>query len=559
MRVRARTIRSTTATTGSLLVLTLLAGCSGAAGPQGPGSAGGGVLTIGMPNGPQANNSNPLLDTSASASLGYRAMIYEPLAVTNSVRPEQDPKPWLAESWEWNADHTEVALTIRSGPTWSDGETFDAADVAFTFEMLMGNDALNMYSLPFEDVAREGDTVTLSFGSPQYVNEFRILDTYIVPEHIWSQVEDPAAFENQEPVGTGPFVLESFTQQAVTLTRRDSYWQDLPAVEELRYTSYNDNNAQTTALANGDCDWSWVFIPNYEQVYVERDAEHNDLWFPTGLSIDALWVNNEVEPFDDPELRRAMSMVIDRAAISEQAEAGLFPALTSPTGLPMPAGETFLSAEYADAGLSVDVEGAQQVLRDAGYQLDGDTLRTPEGDPVTLTLTDPAGWSDYLTALSIIDDNLAAIGIDAKVETQTADAWTNAVNEGEFEATLHWTNGGATPYDMYQHIMDGTLYQPVGEAAPGGNFARFRNDEADRALRDYAEATDEAVRAEALDTLQRVMAEEVPVIPTVARPAGAEYRIESWTGWPDADDPYANPQPTQRGALDIVLQLEPAA
>ncbi|ONK09939.1 ABC transporter substrate-binding protein [Streptomyces sp. MP131-18] len=558
MRVHARTRSTITAAGSALLALAVLAGCSGSSGPEGPGSGSGGVLNVGMPNGPQADNSNPFLDTSAGASLGYRAMIYEPLAMTNVVRPEQEPKPWLATAWEWAEDFTSVSFTIQDGPTWSDDEPFSAEDVAFTFELLASNDALNTAGIPYEDVVLDGSTVTVNFAESQFVNQTRILDTYIVPEHIWGELDAPETFENQEPVGTGPYVLESFTPQTVTLTRRDSYWQDLPAVEELRYTSYNDNNAQTTALANGDTEWSFVFMPDYENVFVDRDPENHKLWFPTGLGIHGLWINVEREPFDDPALRRAMAMVIDRQAIHEQAHAGLYPALENPTGLPLPAGESFLAPEYQGVTQEIDVEGARQVLEEAGYELTGDTLNTPEGEPVSLTLTDPAGWSDYLTALSIISDNLAEIGIEATVETQTVDAWTNSVNAGGFDATLHWTNTGATPYDMYQHIMDGDNYKPIGEASPAGNFGRFQHEEADQALEEYANATDEGTRTEALHTLQRILVEEVPMIPTVAGPIGAEYSTKNWVGWPTEEDPYAPPQPTQRGALDVVLNLEPA-
>ncbi|MFI7277097.1 ABC transporter substrate-binding protein [Streptomyces sp. NPDC049879] len=562
MRVRTRSRRTLTTATSVVIALGVIAGCGGGGseGASGPGGGGGGngVLNVGMPNGPQTNNNNPFLDTSAGASLGYRAMIYEPLAMTNPVRPDQDPDPWLAESWEFSEDFTQITITAREGVTWADGEDFTAEDIAFTFDMLMNTDALNTAGLPYSDVAVDGNTVTVTFESSQFVNQTRILDTYIVPEHIWSEVEAPEMYEDQEPVGTGPYSIDTFTPQTVTLVRRDSYWQDLPEVEELRYTSYNDNNAQTTALANGDSEWSYVFMPDYESVFVERDPENHKLWFPTGLGIHGLWINNERAPFDDPALRRAMSMVIDRESISSVAHAGLYPLLENPTGLPLPAGESFIAPEFQGQVAEPDVDGARAVLEEAGYELDGDTLRTPEGDPVTLTLTDPAGWSDYLTALSIIRDNFAEIGIEASVETQTVDAWTDAVNAGGFDATLHWTNTGATPYDMYANIMDGDLYKPIGEASPGGNFGRFQNDEATAALAEYREATDDNARNEALYELQRILVDEVPMIPTVAGPIGAEYSTKNWTGWPTEEDPYAPPQPTQRGALEVVLNLEAA-
>lgn len=561
MRVPSRSRRTLAVATGVALSLSLLAACSDANSNRnnnGGDSAGNGVLTVGMPNGPQANNSNPLLETSAGASLGYRSMIYEPLVMTNGIAPEEEGKPWLAEEWSWNEDFTELVLTVREGPTWSDGEAFDAEDVAFTFQLLKDHAGLNAGAIPFEEITQDGNQVTVTFGSSQFVNQVKIYQTYIVPQHIWSEVDNPETFENQEPVGTGPYTLKTFTPQTITLTRRDEYWQDLPQVEELRYTGYNDNNAATTALANGELEWSYVFIPNFEDVYLSHDPENFNLWFPTGLGIHGLWINTQREPFDDVNLRQAMNMVIDRQAIHEQGHAGAFPVVESPTGLPLPAGEAFLAPEYQGVTVERDVEGARALLEEAGYTFDGDTLLTPEGDAVTMSLVDPAGWSDYLTSLSVISDNLAEIGIEASVETATVDGWRNSVDAGGFDATLHWTNGGATPYDSYQHVMDDSLLKPIGEASPGGNFGRFESEAAGEALREYANAADDAARTEAMNELQRIFVEEVPMIPTVASPVGAEYSTQNWVGWPSEEDPYAPPQPTQRNALEVVLNLEPA-
>lgn len=517
-----------------------------------------GVLNIGMPAGPLTENHNPYLRTSAGNAVGYRSMINEPLALSNPVRPDEEMRPWLAEEWEWSTDFTSLEITVREGPEWNDGTEFTAADVAFTFELLRDHPALNRDGIPFDEVSHEGRVVGLTFGEPQFVNQVRILETLVVPEHIWAEQDDPETWENPDPVGTGPYELATFTPQTVTLTVRDDYWQDLPEVEELRYTSYNDNNAQTTALANGETEWSFVFMPDYETVYIDRDPDHHRLWFPTGLGIHGLWLNNERAPFDDPAVRRALARVIDRHDIHEQAHAGLYPALENPTGLPMPAGEAFVAPEFSDVVYESDVEAAVSELAESGYELVDGRLLDGDGEQFTVELTGPAGWSDYLTALAIIEENLAEIGISASVETRTADAWRESVDSGEFDATLHWTNNGATPYDMYQHIMDGSLYAPEGEASPGGNFGRFRSDAADAALETFSTSENEEERTEALHELQRILVEEVPMVPTVAGPMGAQYNTRNWVGWPDESDPYAASQPTELNSLDIVLRLTPA-
>ena len=88
--------------------------------------------------------------------------------------------------------------------------------------------------------------------------------------------------------------------------RTSATGRTLPKVKELRYTSYSDNDAQTTALANGAAEWSFVFIPNYKTVFIDKDPAHYKLWFPPTLGIHGLWINTTKKPFDDPILRRAI-------------------------------------------------------------------------------------------------------------------------------------------------------------------------------------------------------------------------------------------------------------
>jgi peptide/nickel transport system substrate-binding protein len=554
MRLRRKAV----AVAAALLFLSGAVACGdGATGEAGNPNA---VLNVGMPNGPQTENHNPFLPSSSGASLGYRWMIYEPLVMTNQVKPAEDGKPWLATEWAWSDNYRQLELTIRDGVTWADGQPMSAKDVAYTYTLLKNTPALNINAIPFGDISADGNKVTVTFGKSQFVNQVDILSSIVVPEHIWSKMKDPATDTVKDPIGTGPYKLKTFTPQTVTLTVRDNYWQDLPKVKELRYTSYNDNNAQTTALANGSSEWAFTFISNYKAVYVNKDPEHHKLWFPPTLAIHGLFLNTELKPFDNPALRRAMNMVINRKDVFTQGEAGYFyPQVTSVTGIPTPAGDSFLADQFKDKNFTVDVAGAKKELTGAGFTFQGDTLIDPTGKPVKLTLSNPAGWSDYITTLEIVKDNLSDIGIAATVDKANQDTWTTNVDTGQFEAAMHWTNGGATPYDLYQSIMDGALYKPVGSAGVNGNWGRFRNSEATTALDQYANASDDATRSAAMDKLQEIYVEQAPVLITGAANAGGEYSTKHWVGWPDENDQYAPAQPTLLNSLDIVLHLKPVS
>ncbi|MEU7909106.1 ABC transporter substrate-binding protein [Actinoplanes sp. NPDC049118] len=539
-----------------------LAACSESPNAGNKNASGGATfLTVGMPNGPQTENHNPFLTTSAGASLGYRWMIYEPLMMWNPVKPADASRPWLATGAEWSPDFKKVTITVRDNATWSDGQKVTGDDVAYTFNLIKSNEALNQAATPYGEITASGNTVTVTFTSSMFVYKDKWLgQTPIVPKHVWSAIKDPTTDANKTPVGSGPYTLKSFTPQTTTLSvRTEGYWQDLPQVKELRYTSYTDNNAQTTALSDGSNEWSFVFIPNYKTVFIDKDPAHYKVWAPPVLGIHGLYINTTKKPFDNPALRKAMNMVVNREDIFNQAEAGYFhPLITSVTGLPSPAGDAYVAPEYKGQNQSVDVDGAKKVLTEAGFKLNGTTLTDPSGKPVKLTLTDPSGWSDYQTSLEIVKDNLAQIGIAATVDKANQDAWFRNVEEGKFDATFRWTNGGSTPYDIYQTVMDGKLLKPVGTASPGGNFGRFNSPEATAALAAYANASDDAARTTALNTIQKIFVEQTPMIPVGADNIGMAYSTKNWVGWPDDTNPYSAGQPTQANALDVVLHLKSA-
>ncbi|MFV0633445.1 ABC transporter substrate-binding protein [Demequina sp.] len=545
-----------------------LAACGGD--PADPGETGsddgsstpqaGAALTIAKPDGAIATESNnPWVGDSSGLKLGYINAILEPLAHVNTVDPTAETVPWLAEEFTWSDDGTQLTVTPRSGVKWSDGEDFTADDIAFTFQLFLDYPELDTAATGLTAVANDGDTVTLTFAEPMWVKQDKVLHKLIVPEHIWKDVADPATETFLEPVGTGPYVMETFSTQSVELTARTDYWGGELAVPTLYYVSYNDNTALTTALATGDADWAQAFIPNVQSAYLDKDAEHNVYWAPPGLAADVMYMNLTEKPFDNVAFRQAVNMVVDRAKHAEIAREGGVPEITSVTGLPTPVGDSYISDAYVGQNYEVDVDGARAVLEDAGYTWDGsDALVDPDGETVTFELQVPQGWNDYVTGISLIADSVAALGVTATVNTPDVDTWWNDKSIGDFDAILHWTDGGLTPYDMYKSMLSQDWLVPIGEPA-NNNFGRFDNAEVTQALDAFSLTNDDAERQAALDIVEKVFVEDVPVIPIGTRPSIGEYNTRNYVGWPSDEDPYADINPTVAAASLILTRLEPAS
>lgn len=525
-----------------------LAAC--ATGDQAPSA----TLTIGT-GGVFTTSNNPFAPTSSASANGWAWLVYEPLVQSNAVVPDAEPVPWLASDFAWTEDFTSITFTARDGVRWSDGEPFGADDIAYTFELIRDDPALNSGGIPYDEVAVDGDDVTVSFSSSQFVNQSQITDQFVVPEHVWSDVDDPSTYADSAPVGTGPFTFTSTTSSVAQLDRNDAYWGEQTPVETVRYRAFQGNDAIINALAAHDVDWASSFALNQEEGFTSRDPR-NTAWNVATLGIDAFVLNIDKAPFDDPVLRRAINLVIDRERASQLATAGLSAPVTSVTGIPEPVGEVFIAEEYRGQTLGADVDAATALLEEAGYTVSPDALLTPDGEPVTMTLIDPAGWTDYLTALQVISENLAQIGIASTIETPSQDAWNAALAVGEFDGTIRYSNAGVTPYDLYETYMNSNRYKPVGETIDG-NWSRFQDPAAGEALLTYAEAADDGARQEALVDLQRLWVEEVPAIALFAKSSTGMFAEVRWQGWPSADDPYADPGILSRNISLILTRLEP--
>jgi peptide/nickel transport system substrate-binding protein len=484
---------------------------------------------------------NPFATTQAAYGMGADGLIYEPLIQFNMVAPPQY-YPWLATSYAWSDGGKTITFTIRQGVKWNNGTALTPADVAFTFNMLKSNAAINFNGLKISTVSTSGNNVVLTFPSAQYTNLQAIAGTAIVPKAIWSTVGNPATYQDPNPVGTGPYMLGTFTSQGITLKKNPNYWQaasvQVPAVYFPVYTS---NTGALSALFAGQIDWTGNFIPGLQKNFVDKDPVHHGYWEAPG-GTNSLMPNLNKWPTNQLAVRKAISLAINRTLLAQEGEAGLEQPVLNATGMPLP---TFNAWVGPVANLTNSATGnpaaAEQALTSAGFTKGSNGFFAKNGQTVSLTIVDPAAYTDYAQVDELVAQELRAAGIDATFQGLSVNAWNTDIASGDFQLTSHWSNGGLTPYNMYDGWLDSSLAS--GNTATG-DFERLNNPAIDAQLATLAGAGTTAAQTQALIPIEQYVANNLPIIPTTTASQWYEYNSQNYTGWPTQQNPYESGQPS---------------
>ncbi|HVN52972.1 MAG TPA: ABC transporter substrate-binding protein, partial [Anaerolineaceae bacterium] len=425
-------------------------------------------------------NFNPFSPDARTVST---TIMYEPLMVYNKATNQL--VPWLADSYSWNGDNTILTFKLQPGVQWSDGQPFTAKDAQFTFNLVKDNSALASQASgvmnQYVDSITAPDDTTLEF-------KFKIAFTpavydlalqLMVPEHIWKDVQDPVTFTNDNPVATGPFTeVTKFQEQVFVVEKNPHYWQvGKPYFQGLISPAYPGNDQANLAIVNGDLDWMGNFIPDIEKTYVAKDPEHNHYYFTNGAAV-LIYLNTKIRPFDNAEVRKAISMGIDRKKVVNLSEFDYAPVLDD-TGI----GDQFKS--WKDPALSkatwtnYDPKAANDLLDKAGLKKGADGIRIgPDGKPMKYELIAVSGWTDWISACQVVSQNMKDLGIDVAVSTPEYDSWYDSLSKKNYQWAIGWSSDGPTPYNFYRGQLSKVTAKKEGESADE-NWNRFVDPEAD--------------------------------------------------------------------------------
>jgi peptide/nickel transport system substrate-binding protein len=520
----------------------------------------GGTLRItSMKQGVLLKNFNPFSPNSNEIAVGgfYETLVYFNPQTGRAMN-------WLAESFTWSEDLLELTFKLREGVKWSDGEPFTEKDVLFTVGLGKDNRALDVASLwtsGVVDVRSEKPmTVTFTFTSIDTTVIERFSSVFIVPEHIWSKVDDPLTWIGEEiPVGTGPFVYKegSFSEQSFLVVRNPNYWQigadgkPLPYIDEV-LTMTTTNEQAPLRLARGEFDWAGYFIANIDEVFVKADPEHFKYWLPEG-NLVFLNLNNLQWPFDSYNLRAAIASAIDPVEITRIMASGAVP--SSIAGIK--ASYLHLAEEALEEyGIEYDPDYAKYLIERDGYRLNRNGIYEKGGKALSLNLYVPTGWTDWIMGAEEVSRQLKEVGIEAIV---TLAAWPSPYRDmmynGNYELLFGISVTGTSPYSQFDNWVHSKHWAPIGERAGNYYGMRYKNEEIDILLDKYKQLTDPEEQDRIMAEVLKLFLRDLPSVPMFFNPVWFEYNTRNFVGWPSASNPYAEPRPTGMHKMPIMLSI----
>ena len=520
-----------------------------------------GVLTLDNESGGTwACDFNPFNLAYVSFSVGN---IYEPLVFVNALQNSKTT-PWLATSWAWGNGDKQLTFTIRNGVKFTNGTPLTAADVAYTFNLIKAHKTMDINSVwsVLSSVTQQGSNkVVMTFKTAAVPYFYYIADqTPIVSKAIWSKIANPVTYPDKNPVGTGAFTMSKCTPQNITYTANKHYWQPgLPKVETVNYPAFLTNDTANTFLANGQAQWGSQFIPSIQQFYTSKNPGYH-YWFPPIANV-TLFINLTNPILKNVAVRQAMAYAINKQKVSQIGEYGYEPA-SNQAGIVTPTYTSWLDhsqmAAY-DNGYAYNPAKAISILEHAGIKRGSNGIfQTPSGKPLSFTVVNNGGFSDWVASMQVIIANLKAVGIQLTPNNVAYSTWQTDIYTGKFDLGYYGQTGGPSPYyELRQDLFSGNT-APIGTAA-GSNFERYSNPATDQLINEYSTTTDPAKQHQIVNQLQNVMLSQVPVIPVTEGVDWFQYDTGSFSGWPEPSNPYARPAIyIYPDWAQVMLHLKPA-
>lgn len=460
---------------------------------------------------------NPITSTDAYASR-IESLIYDSLIERDNQTLEFKPK--MASSWEISPDKLHFTFHLRPGIRWQDGKPVTADDIIYSFDRIMDpkvdSPHLRVYYQDVEKVEKLDDlTVRFTYKKPYFLALEFCGGIPIVPKHLFDDGQDFNSHPlNRAPVGNGPYKFVAWeTGKKIVLEKNEDYWaisqlpEKVPAIKRISMEVIAEDTVALQVLKKGELDYAGLRpIQWVRQSESKKFNDRFDKYQFYSPSYSFIGWNTRRPFFSDKRVRRAMTMLVNRAAILEKLNFGLGHVVTGPF--------YFQGKDYdaSIAPIPYDPEQAKKILKEAGWEdHDGDGLLDKDGSPFKFEFLIPSGRRTAERLATILKEDLAKVGIEMNIRRIEWAVFIKNLDERDFDAvTLSWTFGfDQDPYQVWHS----------SQTEKGSNFVGFKNVEVDRLIEEGRTEFDRERRSRMDREIHRIVDEEQPYTFLYSSPA----------------------------------------
>ena len=437
----------------------------------------------------------------------------------------------LAEAWQVDPQGMWLRVKIRAQARFSDGHDLGAEDVKFTYHDFIWNSEIQadrfrgQYFAPETVEVISPKVVEFRFKQSRYDNISQALTMPIVPKHFYASLT-PAQINNSTGLvmGSGPYRMERMNPQDqwtppddIVLVRNENYWGQRPAIDKLRYKIIQDSKSRFTSFTNGEADMARPTTPQFDSVLDDTTFNRTNRavkWFNVqgGWSFIA-WQNGKrsgqrLTPFADPRVRRAMTHLIDRERIVRDIYNGSARVATGPFGTVTPMAAPDVKP------LPYQPDEARRLLTEAGWidrNNDG-VLENESGTRFVFQLTYSQGSETTAQTVTYVKDQCAKFGIICELDPIDWSLTQSRLDRRDFDAmTFAWSASVPEPNPTQ-------LWSIKSIEGTGDNFAQWRNEQADEAIKQAEKTLDDAERAKGWHEFHRLWHQDQPYTPLAELP-----------------------------------------
>ena len=424
--------------------------------------------------------------------------------------------PKLATNWTVSPDGTVWTVSIVHNATFWDNTSLTAEDVKYSYDLAQMSEIDHMNVV-------DNYTIQFYFKAP-YVQDYVMRSIFanyygkVLPEHIWSKVSDPYSYRNDKPVGSGPFILDTWAEgQYIKLRANPNYWGGRPKLDYVLVDFIKDMDTEVMSLESKDIDLMYV-DPSFVSTLI--GMPNINLTIVNDLTRSFVAFNLNRYPMNVKQFRHALAFALDSNSLVRDVLYGFGSPGTQ--GWCSPATPVFYNPDITK--YPYNVTQANQILDSMGWKKGADGVRsTDNGTRLEIDLNTPTDSPTYVREAEFIRDQFAQIGVKLNLVTMTYKTDISREFSGDYSLSLSaWFSISVEPsVDMRWHFLPGAFFNVYG----------YNSSEFNTLFDTYKVAPSFAEYKDKIFQMQQVLSDDLPILIHSFGKSINAYRADKFVGW----------------------------